>query len=178
MEFPWWEENLSTADSLLGPPILIAKEMVVKSNCKMKNGNASGPSGVVMEMLKVSYNICCELIADLTNSIVCENMMPSEGDGSFLLSSFNGNGETIDRIYCHSLKLTEHVLNVVKQIIEVIISMWWMLMTCSLDLCLYVVQLTPFLFYNKFRKNTSERINLYFAFVDLEKALAGFPERP
>ena len=95
--------------------------MVVKSTCKMKNGNASGPSGVVTEMLKVSYNICSELIADLTNSIVCENMMPSEWDGSFLLSSFNGNSETIDRIYCHSLKLTEHVLNVVKQIIEVII---------------------------------------------------------
>ena len=64
----------------------------------MKNGNASGPSGVVTEMLKVSYNICSELIADLTNSIVCENMMPSEWDGSFLLSSFNGNGETIDTI--------------------------------------------------------------------------------
>ena len=28
-EFPWREENLSTADPVLGPPLLITKEMVV-----------------------------------------------------------------------------------------------------------------------------------------------------
>ena len=44
VKFPWQEGDLSTADPVLGPPLLITKEMVEKSNCKMKNGKASGPS--------------------------------------------------------------------------------------------------------------------------------------
>ena len=42
----------------------------------MKNGKASGPSAVVTEILKASPYICSEMIADLTNSIVQESMMP------------------------------------------------------------------------------------------------------
>ena len=38
VESPWQEEDLSTADPILGPPLLITKEMVVK---KMKNGKTS-----------------------------------------------------------------------------------------------------------------------------------------
>ena len=47
LNFPWREEDLSTADSVLGPPHHIPKEMVVKSICKMKNGKAYGPSCMV-----------------------------------------------------------------------------------------------------------------------------------
>ena len=50
----------------------------------MKIGKASGPSGVVTEMLKASSNVCSELIADLTNSIIHDNIMPSEWDDSFI----------------------------------------------------------------------------------------------
>ena len=54
VEFPWQEEDLSTADPGLGPLLHIPKEMVVKSICKMKNGKVSGPSCVVTKMLKAS----------------------------------------------------------------------------------------------------------------------------
>ena len=101
VEFPWREGDLSTADPVLGPPLLTTKEMVVKSIFKMKNGKASGPSSVVTKMLKASSDICSELIADLTNSIVRENTMPSEWDDSFFFSVFKGKGEAIDRgNYC------------------------------------------------------------------------------
>ena len=53
-------------------------EMIVKSICKMQSGKASGPPGVVTEMLKASYDLYIELIAYLTNSIVRENTMSSE----------------------------------------------------------------------------------------------------
>ena len=49
----------------------------------MKNGKASGPTGVVTEMLKASFNICHEMIAGLTNSIVRENVMLSEWDDTY-----------------------------------------------------------------------------------------------
>ena len=65
---------------------------MVKSVCKMKNGKASGPSGVVTELLTASSNICSELIADLTNSIIQENIMPSEWDDSFIFRVFKAKG--------------------------------------------------------------------------------------
>ena len=33
VEFPWREEDLSTANPVLGPPLLVTKDMVVKSIC-------------------------------------------------------------------------------------------------------------------------------------------------
>ena len=72
-------------------------------------------------MLKASFDICSELIANLTNSIVRENAIPSEWDDSFILNVFKGKGEAIDRGNYRGLKLTEHVLKVVERIIEVII---------------------------------------------------------
>ena len=91
VEFPWQEEDLSTADPILGPPLLTTKEMVVK---KMKNGKTCSPLGVVTEMLKASSDIRSMLIADLTNSIIQE--IPSEWD-DFIFSIFKGKGEAIKR---------------------------------------------------------------------------------
>ena len=65
VEFPRREEDLSTADPVLGPSLLITKEMVVKSICKMKNGKASSPLGVLTEMLKASSNICSDWLLTL-----------------------------------------------------------------------------------------------------------------
>ena len=119
VKFSWREEDLSTADPVLGSLLLITREMVVKSIGKMKNGKVSGPSGVVPEMLKASSEICSVLIADF--SIVRENVMPSEWGDSFVLSIFKGKGEAIDRGNYRGLKLKEHVSKVVERIIEVII---------------------------------------------------------
>ena len=46
---------------------------MVKSICTMKNSKVPGPSSVVTKILKASSDLCSELIADLTNSIVREN---------------------------------------------------------------------------------------------------------
>ena len=88
----------------------------------MKNGKAPSLSGVVTEMLKLSSDICSELTADLTNSTVRENKMPSEWDDSYIISLFEDKCETLDRGNYRGLKLTEHVLKVVERIIEVIMS--------------------------------------------------------
>ena len=74
------------ANPLLGPPLLITMEMVVKSICKMQSGKASGPPGVVTEMLKASSDLYIELIAYLTNSVVRENTLLSEWDVSFIFT--------------------------------------------------------------------------------------------
>ena len=73
VEFPWSEDDLSVADPVLGPPALVTQEMVEKSISKMKIGKAPSPSGVLTEMLKASSDVCSEMIADLTNSIISDN---------------------------------------------------------------------------------------------------------
>ena len=47
--------------------------------------------------------------------------MPSEWDDSFIFSVFKGKGKATDRGNYRGLKLTDHGLNVVERIIEVII---------------------------------------------------------
>ena len=68
-EFSWNPEDL-TADPVVGPPIHIDVEMVVKAITKMKTGKAAGPSGIVAEMLKASGDTGARLDADLANDMV------------------------------------------------------------------------------------------------------------
>ena len=58
----------------------------------MKNGKASGPSCAVTKML-ASSDICSELTADLTNSIIRENVMSIEWGDSFIFGVFKGKGD-------------------------------------------------------------------------------------
>ena len=113
-------------DPVLGPPPLVTQEMVEKSISKMKTGKAPSPSGVLTEMLKASSDVCSEMIADLTNSIISDNTMPSKWNDSIIISLYKGKGEALDRGNYWGLKLTEHILKVVEHII--------------LDYCLDMVQ--------------------------------------
>ena len=75
-EFSWNPEDL-TADPVVGPPIHIDVEMVVKDITKMKTGKAAGPSGIVAEMLKASGDTGARLVADLANDMVRNGVIPS-----------------------------------------------------------------------------------------------------
>ena len=70
-EFSWNPEDL-TADPVVGPPIHIDVEMVVKAITKMKTGKAAGPSGRVAEMLKASGDTGARLVADRANEMVLQ----------------------------------------------------------------------------------------------------------
>ena len=169
---------MSVADPVLGPPPLVTWEMVEKSISKMKLGKAPGPSGVVTKMLKASSDVCSEMIADLTNSIICDNTMPSEWNDSIIISLYKGKGEALDRGNYWGLKLTEHILKVMEHIIEDFI---WNIVNIddiqfgfmpehgTTDTIFIVRQIQE----AYIRKNR----NLFFAFVDLEKAFDRVPRK-
>ena len=79
-------EHLSDADPVGGPPLLITPEMVSKSVSKMKLGKAASPSGVVAEMLKAAGEQCYTMLADLANSIIYNNRIPSDWENSFMIN--------------------------------------------------------------------------------------------
>ena len=129
-------------------------------------------------MLKASFDICSELIANLTNSIVQENAIPSEWDDSFILNVFKGKGEAIDRGNYRGLKLTEHVLKVVERIIEVIIRdvvnvddmQFGFLPGRGTTDAIFILRQIQEKFIGKNR-------NLYFVFADLEETFDRVPRK-
>ena len=80
----------------------------------MKNGKATGPSGVA-EMLKAAPDICCRIIANVMNAIILKGKVPADWSGSIR------KGNALDRNSCHGLKLTDHVLKVIERVVENII---------------------------------------------------------
>ena len=165
-------------DPVLGPPPLVTQEMVEKSISKMKTGKAPGPSGVLTEMLKASSDVCSEMIADLTNSIISDNTMPSKWNDSIIISLYKGKGEALDTGNYWGLKLTEHILKVVERIIEdfiqIIVNMddmqfGFMPGHGTTDAIFIVRQIQE----AYIRKNW----NLFFAFVDLQKAFDRVPRK-
>ena len=162
---------MSIADPVLGIPTLVTREMAEKSINKMKKGKAPGPSGVVTEMLKASSDICSKMIDDLTNSIIHDNTMPNEWNDSIIISLYKGKGEALDRMNYRGFKLTEHTLKVIERIIEDLVrnivkiddmQFGFMPGRCTKD-AIFISRKIP---EAHIRKNW----NLYFAFVDLEKA--------
>ncbi|XP_048587465.1 uncharacterized protein LOC125570198 [Nematostella vectensis] len=69
VEFSWSHEDLPPAYPVEGPPILVTSEMVAMAVCKMKQGKAAGPCGVVAEMVKASDEVSIPILASLSNAI-------------------------------------------------------------------------------------------------------------
>ena len=65
MEFEWDPELLSDEPPLEGPSIPITILMVKKVISKMKFSRAAGPSGVVVEMIRVAVDTGATVIRDL-----------------------------------------------------------------------------------------------------------------
>ena len=112
-EFSWNPEDL-TADSVVGPPIHIDVEMVVKAITKMKTGKAAGPSGIVAEMLKASGDTGARLVADLANDMVRNGVIPSAWEDSFIINIYKGKGDALER----GLKLLDHAMKGMERVIE------------------------------------------------------------
>ena len=119
-EFSWNPEDL-TADPVVGPPIHIDVEMVVKAITKMKTGKAAGPSGIVAEMLKASGDTGARLVADLANDMVRNGVIPSDWEDSFIINIYKGKGDALERGNYRGLKLLDHVMKGMERVIEKII---------------------------------------------------------
>ena len=167
-----------TADPVVGPPIHIDVEMVVKAITKMKTGKAAGPSGIVAEMLKVSGDTGARLVADLANDMVRNGAIPSDWEDSFITNIYKGKGDALERGNYRGLKLLDHVMKGIKRVIEKIIrerisiddmQFGFMPGHGTTDAIFILRQLQE--------KHLAKNKKLYFAFVDLEKAFDRVPRK-
>ena len=176
-EFSWNPEDL-TADPVVGPPIHIDVEMVVKAITEMKTGKAAGPSGIVAEMLKASGDTGARLVADLANDMVRNGVIPSDWEDSFIINIYKGKGDALERGNYRGLKLLDHVMKGMERVIEKIIrerisiddmQFGFMPGRGTTDAIFILRQLQE--------KHLAKNKKLYFAFVDLEKAFDRVPRK-
>ena len=173
-EFSWNPKDL-TADPVVGPPVHIDVEMVVKAITKMKTGKAAGPSGIVAEMLKASGDTGARLVADLANDMVRNGVIPSDWEDSFVINIYKGKGDALER---GNYKLLDHVMKGIERLIEKIIrerisiddmQFGFMPGRGTTDAIFTLRQLQE--------KHLAKNKKLYFAFVDLEKAFNRVPRK-
>ena len=175
-EFPWNKDDLSSPEPTIGPQPEIDSESVRSALAKMKKGKASGTSGVVAEMLLASGDIGIERLTKLFNQILVEKQVPDDWNTSVIVNCFKNKGEAVERGNYRGLKLLEHAMKVFERVIEKKIrekvkidDMQFGFMTGkgTMDAIFVARQLQE-----KFLENKKE---LYFAFVDLEKAFDRVP---
>src|SRR5207245_3229491 len=84
----------------------------------MKSGKASGPSGVVTEMLKAAGEIVIEWMTDLFNAVVREGKVPADWCKSWMISIYKGKGDAMECGSYRGIKLLEHAMKVFERVIE------------------------------------------------------------
>ena len=92
---------------MAGPPPGVSKELVRKALSRMKSGKATGPSGILAEMLKAAGEEGIELTRDLVEEVFSTGVIPKDWEESIILSLFKaGKGEALDRGNYRGLNLT------------------------------------------------------------------------
>ena len=177
-EFVWDQSSLSTVHPVVGPAPLVSVNMVYDSVKKMKAGKAAGPTGVVSEMLIAGGESCMKVVADLINSIIRDRKVPKDWEESYIINLYKGKGDALVRGNYRGLKLLEHVMKILEQVVEMEIrssitiddmQFGFMPGRGTTDAIFIMRQLQEkFLAKNK---------NLYLAFVDLEKAFDRVPHQ-
>ena len=85
----------------------------------MKCGAAAGPSGITAKMLKAASMDGIELAKQLTKALSSCCVIPSDREESFILNLYKGKGEPLDHGSYLSLKLTDQVMKLLEQVLDV-----------------------------------------------------------
>lgn len=175
-EFPWDKENLTEVDKRSGPCEQISLEEVRAAVKKMKSNKASGPSGVVADMLKAAGEAGIVWVADMCNSVVKEGRVPEDWCKSWMVNVYKGKGDAMECGSYRGIRLLEHVMKVLERIVEArvrkmvkIDSMQFGFMPGrgTTDAIFIVRQLQE--------KYLAKKKDLWMAFIDLEKAFDRVP---
>ena len=143
---------------------------------KAKCCKAAGPSGVVADMVLAAGGLGVEWVADICNSIVKEDMIPSDWTKSLMVNVFKGKGDALECSSYRGIKLTEHVMKVLERVVEKRVR-------DSINLDDMQLGLRPgrgttdaiFIVRQVQEKYLTKGKELWIAFVDLEKAFDRVP---
>ena len=173
-ENEWNREVVSEA--VQGPRELITKTEVEQAIKEMKSGKAGGPSEVVGEMINAAGKNGVDMMTKLCNQIIEEGRIPLDWEISTLVPVYKGKGDPLECGSYRAIKLLEHAMKVLERVLDRRIrqkvnidcmQFGFMPGKGTVDAIFICRQLQE-----KYLEKTKD---LYFAFVDLEKAFDRVP---
>ena len=169
---------MSEEQSLQGPPIRITNEMVIEALSKMKKGKATGPSGLNVEMILVVSDDIILAITHLINYIIADKKIPHDWRLSYIINCYKGKEDALLRGNYRGLKLSDQVMKLMEHILATIIRT-----QVDIDAMQFGFMSgrgttdAIFILQQVHQKYLSKHKDLYFAFVDLEKAFDRVPRK-
>ena len=103
---------------MCGPGEKISEEEVEAAIGKMKLGKASGPSGVVADMLKAAGEDGTRWMTELRNAVVRDGKIPEDWSRSWLVNVYKGKGDALECGSYRGIKLVEHAMKILERVIE------------------------------------------------------------
>ena len=170
-----WDETLEE-ERVEGPPEKITTEEVKEAIDHLKNGKASGPTGVVGEMLKAGGRKVVNGLTELCNEIIREKKIPKDWQLSTLIPIYKGKGDPMQCGSYRAVKLLEHGMKVFERVLEKRLrskvnineaQFGFMPGRGTTDAIFIVRQLQE--------KFLAKKKDLFYAFIDLEKAFDRVP---
>ena len=167
---------LEEALPIYGPVENIYREEVKKAIEKMKNNKASGPTGVVIEMIKALEEEGIEWVWELLRTCWEEEGKPTDWEESEMVTIYKQKGDSMECENYRGIKLLEHILKLLERVIESKLrtlvdihemQFGFMPGKSTVDAIFIIRQVQE-----KFLEGNRK---LYWCFVDLEKAFDRVP---
>ena len=86
---------------------------------RMKSNKASGPTGVVADMIKAAGEFGLVWLQEVFNMVLKEGRIPNDWSKSWMVSVYKGKGDAFDCGSFRGIKLLKHVMKLFERIIEV-----------------------------------------------------------
>ena len=119
VEFEWPSDTLDNIAPTSGPPPPVTTALINEAIKKMKFCKATGPSGIVAEMLASSGEKGVDLLTRLTECVFSNGVIPTDWQDSFILNLYKGKGDALERGNYRGLKLTDQVMKLVEHVLEI-----------------------------------------------------------
>src|SRR5664279_5259705 len=144
----------------------------------MKSNKASGPTGVVADMIKAAGVSGTAWVTDVCNAVVKEGKIAYDWSKSWMMNVYKGKGDAIECGSYRGIKLLENVMKILERVIDgrvrrivKVDDMQFGFMTGkgTTDATFVVRKLQE--------KYLAKKKDLWMAFVDLEGSERGFRKR-
>ena len=169
-------DGVVESEAVLSCAELICEKEILEAIQAMKSGKSGGPTGVVAELLKAAGKKGVRMMVDLCNCIVAEEIMPKDWELSILKPIYKGKGDPMACGSHRAVKLLEHAMKIMERVLEKRLrgkirvgemQFGFMPGKGTVDAIFVVRQLQE--------KHMEKKKDLFFAFVDLEKAFDRVP---
>ena len=175
-EFDWDKSSLDECNTNDIMCQLVTEDEVQEAMNKMKQKKAAGPTGLTFDLIRYAGIGGRKWVVDVCNAVIRDGRIPEDWSKSWLTTVYKGQGDVMDCGSHRGIKLLEHAMKILERVLEarlrkqVVIDNMQFGFTpgkSTTDSIFILRQLQE--------KYVSKKRELWFAFVDLEKAFDRVP---